>query len=53
MKFNVEPKATYDNGDFELKVDKDISFDWKTGTVGANKNAKIVTDLYDSTGTKL
>jgi hypothetical protein len=32
-------------GDFELKVDKKFSFDYKIGQVGLNKNAHIITDL--------
>ena len=32
-------------GDFEKSVDKKFSFDYKTGQVGLNKNAHIITDL--------
>lgn len=32
-------------GDFELSVDKEFSFKYKTGTVGLNKNAHIITSL--------
>lgn len=32
-------------GDFELTVDKEFSFDYKTGKVGLNKNAHIITNL--------
>lgn len=32
-------------GDFELNVDKKFSFDYKTGQVGLNKNAHIITNL--------
>ncbi|MBR3112569.1 MAG: hypothetical protein IKH29_02505 [Methanobrevibacter sp.] len=36
----------YTIGDFEQPVDKEFSFDYKTGTVGLNKNAHIVSKLY-------
>ena len=32
-------------GDFEKSVDKKFSFDYKTGQVGLNKNAHIITNL--------
>ena len=36
----------YDIGDIEMPVDKDFGFDYKIGTVGLNKNAHIITNLY-------
>lgn len=32
-------------GDFELSVDKEFSFEYKTGQVGLNKEAHIITSL--------
>jgi len=32
-------------GDFEQSVDKEFGFDYKTGQVGLNKNAHIITNL--------
>lgn len=38
---------------FDFPNDKNFTFEYKIGTVGANDQAKIMTKIYDDTGTEL
>ena len=46
-------KDTSHVGEADFECDADFSFEYKTGTVGLNDEAKIVTTIYNSQGTAL